>query len=103
MLAFLNSAMVAASQRLISYELGCGDKERLNLVFCTSINIHAIIAVVIFILAETIGLWFVNTQLVIDPDRMVSDNRVYQYSELTILFSVVRVHYNSCIVALEHM
>lgn len=48
MFAFLNSAMVAASQRFISYELGRGNKERLNLVFCTSINIHVIIAVIIF-------------------------------------------------------
>ena len=103
MFAFLNSAMVAASQRFISYELGCGDKERLNLVFCTSINIHAIIAVVIFILAETIGLWFVNTQLVIDPDRMVAANWVYQFSVLTFMVTVVSVPYNSCIVAHEHM
>ena len=98
MFAFLNSAMVA-----VSYELGCGDKERLNLVFCTSINIHAIIAVVIFILAETIGLWFVNTQLVIDPDRMVAANWVYQFSVLTFMVTVVSVPYNSCIVAHEHM
>ena len=90
MFAFLNSAMVAASQRFISYELGCGDKERLNLVFCTSINIHAIIAVVIFILAETIGLWFVNTQLVIDPDRMVAANWVYQFSILTFCINIIQ-------------
>lgn len=103
MFAFLNSAMVAASQRFISYELGCGDKERLNLVFCTSVNIHIVIAIVIFILAETIGLWFVNTQLVINVDRMVAANWVYQFSVLTFMVTVVSVPYNSCIVAHEHM
>ena len=103
MFAFLNSAMVAASQRFISYELGRGDKERLNLVFCTSVNIHVIIAVVIFILAETIGLWFVNIRLVIDADRMVAANWVYQFSVLTFMVTVVSVPYNSCIVAHEHM
>lgn len=103
MFAFLNSAMVAASQRFISYELGSGGKERLNLVFCTSINIHIIIAVVIFILAETVGLWFVNTQLVIAADRMVAANWVYQFSVLTFMVTVISVPYNSCIVAHEHM
>lgn len=103
MFAFLNSAMVAASQRFISYELGRGDKERLNLVFCTSVNIHVVIAAVIFILAETLGLWFVNTQLVIDTDRMGAANWVYQFSVLTFMVTVVSVPYNSCIVAHEHM
>ncbi|MEL5893724.1 MATE family efflux transporter [Bacteroides sp. GD17] len=103
MFAFLNSAMVAASQRFISYELGRGDKKRLNIVFCTSVNIHVIIAVVIFILAETIGLWFVNTQLVIDADRMMAANWVYQFSVLTFMVTVLSVPYNSCIVAHEHM
>ena len=103
MFAFLNSAMVAASQRFISYELGRGNKEELNLVFCTSVNIHVIIAVVIFILAETIGLWFVNTQLVIDANRMIAANWVYQFSVLTFMVTVVSVPYNSCIVAHEYM
>ena len=83
--------------------MGRGDKERLNLVFCTSVNIHVIIAVVIFILAETIGLWFVNIRLVIDADRMVAANWVYQFSVLTFMVTVVSVPYNSCIVAHEHM
>ena len=39
MLAFLNSAMVAASQRFISFELGTGDLEKLKKVFCTSVSI----------------------------------------------------------------
>lgn len=103
MFSFLNSAMVAASQRFISYELGCGDKKRLNHVFCTSIHIHAIIAVVILVLAETAGLWFVNTQLVIDAGRMDAANWVYQFSILTLVVNVMSVPYNSCIVAHERM
>ena len=103
MFSFLNSAMVAASQRFISYELGCGDKKRLNRVFCTSMHIHAIIAVAILVLAETVGLWFVNTQLVIDAGRMGAANWVYQFSILTLVVNVMSVPYNSCIVAHERM
>lgn len=103
MLAFLNVAMTAASQRFISYELGKGDAERLQKIFSTSVNIHGLIAIVIFILAETIGLWFINTYLNIDIKRMSAANWVYQFSIFTFMASVFSVPYNSCIVAHEHM
>ena len=103
MLAFLNSAMVAASQRFISFELGTGNIERLKKVFCTSVSIHIVLAGIIFLIAETIGLWFVNTHLNISIERMEAANWVYQCSILTLLLTVVSVPYNSCIVAHEHM
>ncbi len=103
MLAFLNSAMTAASQRFISYELGSGNIERLKRMFSTSVNIHLLIAFIIFIGAETIGLWFVNSHLNIEEDRMVAANWVYQFSIFTLILSVWSVPYNSCIVAHEHM
>ena len=103
MLAFLNSAMVAASQRFISFELGTGNIEKLKKVFCTSVSIHIALAGIIFLIAETIGLWFVNTHLNIPAERMEAANWVYQCSILTLLLTVVSVPYNSCIVAHEHM
>lgn len=103
MLAFLNSAMVAASQRFISFELGTGNLERLKKVFCTSVSIHIALAVIILLIAESIGLWFVNTHLNIPLERMTAANWVYQCSILTLILTVVSVPYNSCIVAHEHM
>lgn len=103
MLAFLNSAMVAASQRFISFELGTGNIEKLKKVFCTSVSIHITLAVIILLIAETIGLWFVNTHLNIPLERMEAANWVYQCSILTLLLTIVSVPYNSCIVAHEHM
>lgn len=103
MAAFLNSAMVAASQRFLSFELGRGDHERLKRVFCTSINIHAVICLIAFALAETVGLWFVNTQLVIPAERMVAANWVYQASIFSFMINVMSVPYNSAIVAHEKM
>ena len=67
MLGFLNSAMTAASQRFISFELGTGNKERLKEVFSTSVLIHVVIALIILVLAETIGLWFLNHKINILP------------------------------------
>jgi O-antigen/teichoic acid export membrane protein len=103
MFAFLNGAMVAASQRFISFELGKGDLVRLKKVFCTSVSIHICIALIILIIAETVGLWFLNTKLNINPDRMVAANWAYQFSIFTFLIGVISVPYNSCIVAHEHM
>lgn len=103
MLSFLNSALTAASQRFIAFELGRGDISKLKRIFCTSVTIHAILAVIIFVIAETVGLWFVNTHLNIDADRMVAANWVYQFSIFTFMLTVLSVPYNSCIVAHEHM
>lgn len=103
MLAFLNTAMTAVSQRFISCELGHGDMETLKQVFSSSVSIHLLIALIIFIGAETIGLWVVNTYLNIEESRMVAANWIYQFSILTLMLSVWSVPYNSCIVAHEHM
>lgn len=103
MLSFLNSAMTAASQRFISYELGRGELPRLKVVFSTSVNIHILIAFIVLVIAETVGLWFINTKLNIDTDRMVAANWVYQCSIITFVVNILSVPYNSCIVAHEKM
>ena len=103
MATFLNSAMVAASQRFLSYELGRGDSDKLSRVFCTSINIHAAICIIAFIIAETVGLWFVNTKLNIPDSRMIAANWVYQASIISFIINVMSVPYNSSIVAHEKM
>ena len=103
MLGFLNSAMTAASQRFISFELGKQNKQKLEEVFSTSVTIHIIIACIIFITAETIGLWFLNTHMNIATSRMTAANWVYQCSIFTFMISVISVPYNACIVAHEHM
>ena len=103
MLAFLNAAMVASSQRFISFELGIGNLEKLKTVFCTSVSIHVLLAGIILLVAETVGLWFVNTRLNIPSERMEAANWVYQYSILTLILTIISVPYNSCIVAHEHM
>lgn len=103
MAAFLNAAMVAASQRFLSYELGKGDKNRLSRVFCTSVNIHVAICLIAFLFAETVGLWFVNAKLNIPEDRMIAANWVYQASIISFIINVMSVPYNSSIVAHEKM
>ncbi len=103
MFSFLNSAMSSGTQRFLSFELGKKDFVQLGKVFSMSINIHATIAIVILILAETIGLWFLNTQLTIPAERMVAANWVYQFSILALLVTIMSVPYNATIIAHEQM
>lgn len=103
MFAFLNSAMASATQRFLSFEIGRKDFVQLRNVFSMSVNIHFIIAFVILLLAETVGLWFVNTQLTIPPERMNAAQWVYQFSILSMMVSIVSVPYNAIIIAHERM
>lgn len=103
MFSFLNNAMVASSQRFLSFELGKGDKLRLQNTFSVTITIHVLLALIILGLAETIGLWFLNAKMNIPEGRMIAANWVYQCSILAFLLNVISVPFNACIIAHEHI
>ncbi len=103
MLSFLNSAMTTGTTRFLSFELGRGEFIKMARVFSMSLNIHAMIAVVIFILAETVGLWFLNTHLNIPAERMNAANWAYQFSILTFMVAVLSIPYHALIIAHERM
>lgn len=103
MFSFLNSAMSSATQRFLTIELGKNDYDQLKKVFSMNVNIHAVIALIILILAETIGLWLLNAKLVIPVERMNAANWVYQFSILAFMLTVMGVPYNAIIIAHERM
>ncbi len=103
MLGVLNGAMSVSTQRYLTFELGRGNDIRLRQVFSTSLLIFFILSLVIVVLAETIGLWFLNTQMVIPEERVSAANWVYQFSILTCITSLVLNPYNAVIIAHERM
>lgn len=103
MFAFLNSSMSAATQRYLSFDIGKGDDQRLQQTFNASLNIHILIGFIIVLLAETVGLWFVNYKLDIPAERMSAANWVYQFSILAFFFQVIQVPYNALLIARERM
>ena len=103
MLAFLNGAMSGSSQRFITVALGKGDKQYLNKVFSTCLYTHAIIALIVFLLAETIGIWFLMEKLVIPDGRMTAAMIVYQCSVITSIVQIMSYPYNAAIIAHEDM
>ena len=103
MIGFMNNSMAIATQRFLSFEIGKKNHYQLTRVFSMSVNIHFLIALIVLVLAETIGLWFINTQLTIPDERMVAVRWVYQFSILTFLVNIVSVPYNAIIISHERM
>lgn len=103
MFAFLNSAMSSATSRYITFEIGKGDMDRLKRVFSTSLQIHAVISMIIVILGETVGLWFLINELVIPESRMDAAMWVYQCSVVSCVVGIMSVPYNADIIAHEKM
>ena len=103
MFEILNGAISSATQRFLTFEIGRKDPIQIRNVFSMSINIHLIIAFLILILGETVGLWFLNTQLVIPPERMEAAQWVYQFALFAVMVSVLSSPYNAIIIAYERM
>ena len=103
LLGFLNSTLSLSTQRFINFELGRGDFEKLCKIFSSSIVIHVCLALLVFIVAETVGLWFLNFHLNIPTNRITAANYVFQFSVLSALFTLTVIPYTAVIIAHEHM
>lgn len=98
----IQTAMIGATSRFLTFEMGKDDPQKLKETFSTTLTVHFIISIILFVLLETVGLWFLNTQLVIPQSRMFAANCIYQFSILSTMFSVTQTPYSSCIVAHEN-
>ena len=101
--SFLNSALLSATQRFLNFHLGRQDYKQTNVVFCMSMNTYILLSIVVVVLGETIGLWFVNTQLNIPSERMYAAQWVYQFTLIQFVINLLRVPYNASIIAYERM
>ncbi|MGM9826578.1 MAG: polysaccharide biosynthesis protein [Muribaculaceae bacterium] len=101
--SFLNASMSGSTLRFITYGMGKNDAEELKRTFSTSLQIHIFIALIVLLLAETVGLWFVNTQLVIPENRLFAANVLYQLSVLTMLVTFTQSPYSAEIMAHERL
>ena len=103
MFGFLSGSMTAASQRYFSFEIGRGNYEQLKRIFSLSLAIYIMIAVLVVVLSETAGLWFVRNKLVIPPERKHAALWVYQFSIISFLFTILAAPYMAVIIAHEDM
>lgn len=103
MMGFLNAAMAGATSRFLTFELGRGDSARLARTFSSALIIHMGIALVVMVLGETVGLWFLCNKLVIPPSRIEAAHWVYQLSILSSMIGITQAPYDASIISHEKM
>jgi O-antigen/teichoic acid export membrane protein len=100
---FLNGTLADSTQRYITFEIGKGEKGNTNKIFSTCLLLHFFLGLIIIIVAEPVGLWFLHHKLIIPPDRMIAANWVFQLSIVSLFILIISVPYNALIVAHERM
>ena len=103
MFGFLNGSMINATSRFITFYLAKNDSKMLNNIFSMTFLIHLCIGILILILGETVGLYYLNNNLVIPEGRDFAAHWLYQLSVLSCFISILYVPYNAIIIAHEKM
>lgn len=103
LLSFLNGTLSAGTSRFITFDLGRKDKEKLKYTFSTALCTHLLLAGIILLLGETVGIWYVHNVMVCPPERFQAAFIVYQISIFVTMFSIIQVPFTSEIMAHEEM
>lgn len=103
MLSFINGALSGGASRFLTFELGVGNKDRLQRTFSTTFVIHLGLAVFLLLICETLGLWFLHTKLVIPDGRLSAVVIVYHLSIVTAVVNLMTVPYTASIISHERM
>lgn len=102
-LSFLNSALATGSSRFLTFELGTGNTEKLKRTFSSLLTAHILLAGIVVVLAETVGLWFLYHKMVVPPERMNAAVFAFHISILTAVLTITQVPYNASIISHERM
>lgn len=100
---FVTGALSSSASRFMAVEVEVGTPESQNKVFCMTLNIHLLFSAIVVLVAETLGLWYLNNKMVIPEGREYASAVVYQLSCICALFSILVVPYRALIIANEHM
>lgn len=103
LMMFVNTAMSGATSRFITFCLGKNDVLELKATISSAIQVHAIIALFILLIGESVGLWFVNSQLNIPTESMYAANWVYQFSLFSSVIAIIQVPFNASVISYEKM
>ena len=103
MFALISAALTSACSRFLNFELGKGDLKRQNIVFSTAVTIQWGLAIIVAILSEAIGVWYVNNVMVLPSERLTAANWCFQFSVFNFCMNLITVPYNASIIAHEKM
>lgn len=102
-LNFLKMALNNATYRYITYEIGIGNSDRLSKVYTMAIKCHCILALIMLILMEVGGLYFLNNKLNIPAGRLFAANVLFQFCLFQFAIDIINTPFNSNIIAHESM
>ena len=103
MFTVISGSLSSAISRFVTFELGKGNTERLKRIFSTSVNIQLGISLLVLVVGEAVGIWFLNARMNIPAERMEAANWVLHCSLLSFVINLISVPYNACIIAHERM
>lgn len=103
LISFLRTSLTSSTQRFISYELGTGNDVHLRKVFSVCVSSHVLIALIIFIVAETLGVWFLNSYVQIPADRLTAANWIFQFAIVSLCAGTITVPFSADVISHEEM
>ncbi len=103
MFSFLNTSMSNGIQRFYNYEAGANETSGVTKVYQTALLIQVILALILFFVLESVGVWYVNCKMVLDQERILAANCVFQFSIFSLIILVLQVPYSAAILAYERM
>lgn len=103
MCAFVSSSMANGIQRFHNFELGKNGVEGATKAFNTGLQIQLIFIILIVVVAEAIGGWYISTKLNVPSERLFAAKFVFQFSLATLVFHMLQVPYSAAIMAHEKM
>ncbi|MBP5539664.1 MAG: lipopolysaccharide biosynthesis protein [Bacteroidales bacterium] len=99
----LTTAVSSAISRYMAFELGRGDFQRLKRVFVASRMVQVLLCLLLVVLTQTVGLWFVNTRMNLPPDRLEAARWVLECAMGLMVVNLLAVPYNALIITREKM
>lgn len=103
MFGVISNSLTSAITRFITFELGAGDKQRLTKIFSTAINVQVLMGILVAIIIETVGLWFLQNKMEIPIERLLAAQWVLHLSLISFIINLVSIPYNAAIIAHERM
>lgn len=103
MFGFFNTAMATGIQRFYNFSLGKVGEDGLTSVYNTALRIQLLISIVVFVLLEAFGVWYINSIMVLPPERLLAANVIFQLSSVSLIFVIFEAPYVGAVMALERM
>lgn len=103
MFSFLNTSMSNGIQRFFNFEFGKNGEKGANRVYCTSLYIQALLALVIVILVEFVGIWYLHNKMVIPEERINAAEWIFQYAIITFVIGIMQAPYMAAVISHERL